>query len=75
MDPTCSCQACKQYTRAYLHNVVTRNIASAAVLVSYHNIAYTQALTRRMRQALKVGTVWECSLRTWTPTATPSDTS
>ena len=54
IDSTCSCSTCRQYTRAYLHNVVTKNIPSAAILVSHHNIAYTQALTRRMRQAIQV---------------------
>ncbi|GAX83611.1 hypothetical protein CEUSTIGMA_g11035.t1 [Chlamydomonas eustigma] len=53
IDDTCSCSTCKDYTRAYLHNVIARNIPSAAILVTHHNIAYTQALTRRMRQAIK----------------------
>ena len=35
---------CKQYTRCYLHNVVTRGIPSASMLVSYHNIAYMQVV-------------------------------
>ena len=55
IDSTCSCSTCRQYTRAYLHNVVTKNIPLAAILVSHHNIAYTQSLTRRMRQAIQVG--------------------
>ena len=42
LDPDCSCSTCQRYTRAYLHNLVTRNIPSAAILVTYHNIAYTQ---------------------------------
>ncbi len=33
---------------------MARNLPSAAILVSHHNVAYTQALTRRMRQAIKV---------------------
>ncbi|PNW75841.1 hypothetical protein CHLRE_12g558400v5 [Chlamydomonas reinhardtii] len=53
LDSSCGCMVCKNYTRAYLHNVVTRGISSAAILVTYHNIAYTQALTRRMRAAIE----------------------
>jgi len=53
IDETCSCMVCKQYTRCYLHNLVTRGIPSASMLVTYHNIAYMQNLTRRMRQAIK----------------------
>lgn len=54
MDPTCSCMVCQRYSRAYLHNVVTKGIPSAAILVSYHNVAYMQSLTRSMRSALQV---------------------
>jgi tRNA-guanine family transglycosylase len=46
--------ACKRYTRAYFHNLVTKGIATAAILVTYHNVAYMQNLTRRMRVAIKV---------------------
>ncbi|GLC34723.1 hypothetical protein PLESTB_001230700 [Pleodorina starrii] len=53
LDPSCDCMVCRTYSRAYLHNVVTRGIASAAVLVTYHNVAYTQALTRNMRRAIE----------------------
>eukprot|EP00199_Chlamydomonas_sp_CCMP681_P002077 CAMPEP_0119108094 /NCGR_PEP_ID=MMETSP1180-20130426/13465_1 /TAXON_ID=3052 ORGANISM="Chlamydomonas cf sp, Strain CCMP681" /NCGR_SAMPLE_ID=MMETSP1180 /ASSEMBLY_ACC=CAM_ASM_000741 /LENGTH=427 /DNA_ID=CAMNT_0007093677 /DNA_START=136 /DNA_END=1419 /DNA_ORIENTATION=+ len=53
MDSTCSCMACKKYTRAYLHNVVTRGIPSASILVTYHNVAYMQCLCRRMRESIK----------------------
>ncbi|GFR40021.1 hypothetical protein Agub_g556 [Astrephomene gubernaculifera] len=53
LDPTCGCSVCARYSRAYLHNVVTRGIASAAILVTYHNIAYTQSLTRAMRAAIE----------------------
>lgn len=56
LDITCSCMVCKQYTRAYLHNLVTKGIPSAAILVTYHNVAYMQNLTRRMRQAIKAQT-------------------
>ncbi|EFJ52273.1 hypothetical protein VOLCADRAFT_55892 [Volvox carteri f. nagariensis] len=54
LDPGCSCMVCQRYSRAYLHNVVTRGaISSAAILVTYHNVAYTQSLTRGMRQAIE----------------------
>lgn len=33
---------CRQYTRSYLHHVVTRGISSASILVTYHNVAYMQ---------------------------------
>ncbi len=54
IDETCSCMVCKRYPRSYIHNVVTKGIHSASVLVTYHNVAYMQNLTRRMRAAIKV---------------------
>lgn len=42
IDESCGCMTCKLYTRAYLHNLVTKGVPSAAVLVTYHNVAYTQ---------------------------------
>jgi queuine tRNA-ribosyltransferase len=44
---------CQKYSRAYLHNVVTKGLASASILVTYHNVAYMQNLTRRIRQAIE----------------------
>eukprot|EP00882_Tetradesmus_deserticola_P015291 GHRQ01016287.1.p1 GENE.GHRQ01016287.1~~GHRQ01016287.1.p1 ORF type:complete len:396 (+),score=137.37 GHRQ01016287.1:682-1869(+) len=53
IDESCSCMTCRQYTRSYLHHVVTRGVASASILVTYHNVAYMQGLTRRIRHAIK----------------------
>ena len=46
---------CKTYSRAFLHNLVARGLPFAAHLVTYHNVAYTQLLTSRMRAALTQG--------------------
>lgn len=43
---------CRKFTRAYLHNLVGKGIPFAAVLMTYHNIAYTQQLTKQMRAAI-----------------------
>jgi hypothetical protein len=45
---------CRTYTRSYLNNVITKGLPSASILVTYHNVAYTQSLTARMRAAIKV---------------------
>ncbi|GBF88455.1 hypothetical protein Rsub_01168 [Raphidocelis subcapitata] len=55
IDEDCGCMTCRLYSRAYLHGLVARGVPSAAVLVSYHNVAHTQSLTRRMRAAIKEG--------------------
>ena len=52
LDETCGCMTCKTVTRAYLHNLVGKGIPFAAVLMTYHNIAYTQRLTEQIREAI-----------------------
>ncbi|RWW19504.1 hypothetical protein GW17_00016440 [Ensete ventricosum] len=39
IDPTCLCMVCRNYTRAYLHCVVTKD-PMGSQLVSYHNLSY-----------------------------------
>ncbi|KVH98551.1 Queuine/other tRNA-ribosyltransferase, partial [Cynara cardunculus var. scolymus] len=39
IDPTCECMVCKNYTRAYLHCLVTKD-AMGSQLLSYHNLYY-----------------------------------
>ena len=55
LEPACECMTCKTYSRAFLHNLVARGLPFAAHLMTYHNVAYTQALTRRMRAAIAEG--------------------
>eukprot|EP00193_Tetraselmis_chui_P001457 CAMPEP_0177760360 /NCGR_PEP_ID=MMETSP0491_2-20121128/5227_1 /TAXON_ID=63592 /ORGANISM="Tetraselmis chuii, Strain PLY429" /LENGTH=398 /DNA_ID=CAMNT_0019276257 /DNA_START=220 /DNA_END=1416 /DNA_ORIENTATION=- len=52
VDPDCTCQCCTKYTRAYLHTVAGRNLSTAGILLTMHNIAYMQRLTKRIRQAI-----------------------
>ncbi|KAJ3372934.1 Queuine tRNA-ribosyltransferase catalytic subunit 1 [Allomyces arbusculus] len=51
IDPGCPCPTCAQYSRAYLHRIVTRE-TTAAHLISVHNIAYQMQLMREMRTAI-----------------------
>ncbi|RYR38192.1 hypothetical protein Ahy_A09g043164 [Arachis hypogaea] len=39
IDPTCPCMVCKNYTRAYIHYLVTKD-AMGSQLLSYHNLYY-----------------------------------
>jgi queuine tRNA-ribosyltransferase len=52
LDEDCDCKVCKTHTRAYLHTVAAKE-ATAATLMSYHNIAYLLNLTRGCRAALR----------------------
>ncbi|KAB1219973.1 Queuine tRNA-ribosyltransferase [Morella rubra] len=39
IDPTCACMVCRNYTRAYIHCLVTKD-AMGSQLLSYHNLYY-----------------------------------
>ena len=54
IDPSCGCEVCGRYSRAYLYSSITRE-ARAAHLVSYHNLFYMQRFTREMRAAIEDG--------------------
>ncbi len=55
VDADCECPCCTGFTRAYLNRVITRGVPSASILVTLHNVAYMQRLTRRMRAAIEAG--------------------
>ncbi|EXB86661.1 Queuine tRNA-ribosyltransferase [Morus notabilis] len=46
IDPTCDCMVCKNYTRAYIHCLVTVD-AMGSQLVSYHNLYYMMKVCLR----------------------------
>ncbi|KAG8339977.1 queuine tRNA-ribosyltransferase [Trypanosoma vivax] len=54
LDPSCSCNTCKMYSRAYLHLVATKE-SVGATLLSFHNVAYLINLTRGARAAIEEG--------------------
>ncbi|HRE43800.1 MAG TPA: tRNA-guanine transglycosylase, partial [Terricaulis sp.] len=43
------------YSKAYLHHLFKANELLGQVLLSWHNIAYYQGLTARMRSAIAEG--------------------
>lgn len=51
IDEDCSCSTCKNYTRAYLHTIVTKE-ASACHLLSIHNVAHQLNLMMKARKAI-----------------------
>ncbi|KAJ2953525.1 hypothetical protein O0L34_g1127 [Tuta absoluta] len=55
IDNDCSCSTCVNYTRAYLHGIVTVETV-ACHLISVHNIAFQMHLMRSMRESIINGT-------------------
>lgn len=55
LDPECSCETCRHYTRAYLrHLFVSRELLSAR-LNTLHNLTYYLNLMRQIRSAIQNG--------------------
>jgi len=52
LDPACRCPACRQFSRAYLHHVVKANEIIAAMLLTWHNLAFYQDLMAGLRAAI-----------------------
>jgi queuine tRNA-ribosyltransferase len=55
LDPECSCEACRNHSRAYLAHLFRAEELLAYRLASVHNVTYTLDLMRRLRAALADG--------------------
>jgi queuine tRNA-ribosyltransferase len=55
LDPESACPAARDYSRAYLHHLVKSNEVLGAMLLSWNNVAYFQALMQGIRTAITGG--------------------
>jgi len=56
LDPQSDCPASRDYSRAYLHHLVKSNELLGAMLLTWNNLAYYQALMAGVRAAIAAGT-------------------
>ena len=78
LDGGSDCRAARDFSRAYLHHLVRTGEGLAAVLLTWNNVAYYQALMRSLRSAIRTGTFGatvEAIRAGWTlgPDAAPED--
>ncbi len=52
LDPDCGCPACTRHSRAYLHHLFKAEEMLGPMLLTWHNVAYYQALMRGLRDAI-----------------------
>ena len=52
LDPNCSCNTCKNYSRSYLHHLQKTNEILGSRLNTFHNLFYYQDLMSSIREAL-----------------------
>ena len=55
LDAGIDCPASRDYSKAYLHHLIKADEILGQVLLSWHNIAFYQALTAAMRDAIAEG--------------------
>jgi queuine tRNA-ribosyltransferase len=55
LDPTSQSPASRDYSKAYLHHLVKADEILGQVLLSWHNVAFFQALMAQMRAAIAAG--------------------
>ncbi|MFZ3581967.1 tRNA guanosine(34) transglycosylase Tgt [Loktanella sp. DJP18] len=61
LDEACTCPACRNYSRAYLHHVFKSQEMISGMLLTWHNLHYFQQIMAEMRGAVAAGTfaAWE----------------
>ncbi|WP_283426170.1 tRNA guanosine(34) transglycosylase Tgt [Shimia sagamensis] len=61
LDENCTCPACSNYSRGYLHHVFRSNEMISGMLLTWHNLHYFQEIMQGMRDAITAGTfdAWE----------------
>ncbi|MCG7492004.1 tRNA guanosine(34) transglycosylase Tgt [Thalassobius sp. Cn5-15] len=55
LDENCTCPACSNYSRAYLHHVYRSQEMISGMLLTWHNLHYFQELMQGMRDAIAAG--------------------
>lgn len=53
LDKDCSCPACTNYSRAYLHHLFRTGEILGAMLLTWHNVQYYQDLMKGIRKAIE----------------------
>jgi len=55
LDESCTCPACRSYSRAYLHHVFKSGEIISSMLMTWHNLHYYQELMAGLRGAIAAG--------------------
>ena len=59
LSESCSCPACRNYSRAYLHHLIRSEEILGPMLLTWHNIQFYQDVMRSLRAAIAEGRVKE----------------
>ncbi len=66
LDEDCTCPACANYSRAYLHHVFRAQEMISGMVLTWHNLHYFQEIMAGIRDAIAAGTFaeWEACFHT-----------
>ncbi|MFA6696435.1 MAG: tRNA-guanine transglycosylase, partial [Sphaerochaeta sp.] len=53
LEEGCTCRACTQYSRAYMHHLIKTGEMLGGMLATEHNLTYFYRLMERVRQAIR----------------------
>ncbi len=53
LDENCSCNTCKNYTKAYLHHLSRKKEIYGIMLLTHHNLYFLLNLMREIRESIK----------------------
>ncbi|MGI5840817.1 MAG: tRNA guanosine(34) transglycosylase Tgt [Patescibacteria group bacterium] len=56
LDPNCTCPTCQKFDKAYIHHLFKAQELLGYRLMTIHNIAFSIAVTKLVRESLKDGT-------------------
>ena len=67
LDDACTCPACRNYSRAYLHHVFRSQEIISSMLLTWHNLHYYQEIMAGMRDAIASGSfaAWHADFHTF----------
>ena len=55
LDPECGCDACRNFSRAYLHHLVRAREMLGAILLTRHNVTFYQDIVSELHVAIASG--------------------
>uniref|UniRef100_A0A831UBS2 Queuine tRNA-ribosyltransferase n=1 Tax=Geobacter metallireducens TaxID=28232 RepID=A0A831UBS2_GEOME len=55
IEPNCTCYACRNFTRAYIHHLFNANEVLSAILASIHNVHFYLTMMADIRTAIEEG--------------------
>jgi queuine tRNA-ribosyltransferase len=65
LDPNCSCECCRNYTRAYLHHLFGAEELLVFRLLSLHNLHFMAWTAETIRQSILAGRFQEAKRLFW----------